>query len=103
MVKPILLYGCEIWGFGNNDLIERVHLTFCKHLLNLKNKSTPNFIKYGELGAYPMSVYIKLRMVNYWSKLINGKDGKRSLILYKYMYIKKGHGQYPEPTPLFLV
>jgi hypothetical protein len=35
-VKPILLYGCEIWGFVNNDIIERVHLKFCKHLLNLK-------------------------------------------------------------------
>ena len=30
IVKPILLYGCEIWGFGNTDIIERVHLTFCK-------------------------------------------------------------------------
>ena len=39
-----------------------------------------------------MSVDIKLRMVNYWSKLINGKDSK--LILYKYMYIKNYHGQY---------
>ena len=40
MVKPILLYGCEIWGFGNNDIhffvIERVHLKFCKHLLILQ-------------------------------------------------------------------
>jgi hypothetical protein len=36
MVKPILLYGYEIWVFGNNDMIERVHLKFCKHLLNLK-------------------------------------------------------------------
>ena len=36
-----------------------------------------------------MSVYIKLCMVNYWSKLLNGtigKDSKLSLILYKYMY-----------------
>ena len=52
---------------------------------------------YGEIGAYPMFVYIKLRMVNYWSKLINGKDSKLSLILYKYMYIKNvhaNHGQY---------
>ena len=39
-----------------------------------------------------MSVDIKLRMVNYWSKLINGKDSK--LIPYKYMYIKNYHGQY---------
>ena len=49
---------------------------------------------YGEFGAYPMSVYVKLRMVDYWSKLINGIDSKLSLILYKYMYIKKFHGQY---------
>lgn len=57
IVKPILLYGCEIWGFGNIDIIERVHLKFCKLILNLK-KSTPNFMIYGELGIYPMSVYI---------------------------------------------
>ena len=61
MVKPILSYahyGCEIWGFGNNDIIERVYLKFCKHFLNLK-KSTPNFMIYGELGECPMSVYIE--------------------------------------------
>jgi hypothetical protein len=29
MVKPILLYGCEVWGFSNNDIIEKVHLKFC--------------------------------------------------------------------------
>ena len=28
IVKPILLYGCEIWGFSNLDTIERVHLNF---------------------------------------------------------------------------
>ena len=53
IVKPILLYGCEMWGFGNIDIIERVHLKFCKLILNLK-KSTPNFMIYGELGIYPM-------------------------------------------------
>ena len=29
MVKPILLYGCEVWGYGYNEILERVHLTFC--------------------------------------------------------------------------
>jgi hypothetical protein len=38
MVKPILLYGCEVWGFSNNDIIEKVHLKFCKLLLHLKSK-----------------------------------------------------------------
>ena len=28
MVKPILLYGCEIWGFGNLDIVEKVQLKF---------------------------------------------------------------------------
>ena len=23
MVKPNLLYGCEIWGFGNNDTLRK--------------------------------------------------------------------------------
>jgi hypothetical protein len=97
IVKPILLYGGEIWGFGNIDIIERVHLKFCKLILNLK-KSTPNFMIYGELGDLhfcwnlsnmfcfkltlnhlgftfpwdiPMSVYIELRMINFLVK--NGK------------------------------
>ena len=30
-------------------LIEKPHLKFCKHMLNLKS-STPNFMVYGELG-----------------------------------------------------
>ena len=34
MVTPILLYGCEIWGFENLDIIEKIHLKFCKIVLN---------------------------------------------------------------------
>jgi hypothetical protein len=57
MVKPILLYGCEIWGFGNNDVLEKVHLKFCKMILNLKT-STPNYMIYGDLGRYPVEIDI---------------------------------------------
>jgi hypothetical protein len=39
MVKPDLLYGCELWSYGNCDIIERVHLTFCKMLLHMKSSS----------------------------------------------------------------
>jgi hypothetical protein len=82
IVKPILLYGCEIWGFGKNDIIERVHLKFCKLLLRLK-VSTPNFMVYGELGRYPLEIDIKVRMISYWCKLIQGKQSKVSTIAYK--------------------
>ena len=82
-----------VYQFTNLDMIEGVHLKFCKLLLHLK-KSTPNFMVYGELGVYPMSVHIKLRMVNYWSRIVNGKENKMSLILYKFMFLKYSQNDY---------
>ena len=40
LIKPILLYGCEIWAVGNIDVIERVQLKFLKMILNLKRNNT---------------------------------------------------------------
>lgn len=82
IVQPILLYGCEIWGAGDNRIVERVHLKFCKLLLHLKS-STPDYMVYGELGRYPLDISIKLRMINYWSKMLSGKPEKLPLVLYK--------------------
>lgn len=38
---------------------------------------------YGELGRLPIAIDIKIRMVSYWSKLVNGKQSKLSSILYR--------------------
>jgi hypothetical protein len=52
MVKPILLYGSEIWGFSKNiQYLERIQLRFCKLLLKLKT-SAPNYMIYGELDCF---------------------------------------------------
>ena len=45
----ILLCGSEIWDFENIDLIEIIHLRFCKLILHIK-QSTLNFMVYGEFG-----------------------------------------------------
>ena len=87
IVKPILLYGCEVWGLSNTYILERVHLKFCKLLLNLK-KSTPSFMVYGELGAFPLDVFIKQRIVNYWSRILQAKENKYTNVLYRIMYVK---------------
>ena len=81
IVKPIVLYGCEIWGFSNCYLIEKLHLKFCKHILDVK-QSTPNFMVYGELGGYPISINIKVRMISFWCKLVNSYGLKMSSKLY---------------------
>ena len=81
MIKPILLYGCEIWGFGNNDVLEIVHLKFCKMILNFKT-STPNYMIYGELGRYPVEIDIKIIIISFWAKITCGKQSKISCIMH---------------------
>ena len=96
IVKQILLYGCEIWGFSNLEIIERLHLKFCKILLGLK-KSTPSFMVYGELGTYPMYISVYNRMVNFWANIVNGKVSKLSSILYRFSYGKYLQKQFQSP------
>ena len=48
-VLPILLYGCEIWGYSDLTEVERVQNYFCKYILKL-SPQTANCIAHGELG-----------------------------------------------------
>ena len=68
LILPIITYSCEIWGFENISDIEKVQLNFCKRILKIR-RSTPNFMVYGELGRFPLSVHIKTRMIGFWLKL----------------------------------
>ena len=36
IIIPMLTYGSEIWGYENIDILEKVHVQFCKLLLDLK-------------------------------------------------------------------
>ena len=72
IIIPMLTYGSEIWGYENIDILEKVHIKLCKLLLNLKT-STPNFMLYGELGRYPLNITVKLKILSFWSKLIDRK------------------------------
>ena len=82
MIKPVLLYRCEIWVVGNLELIGRVQLRFIKIILNLK-KSTPSYMIYKELGIYPLEVDIKTRIISFWSKLLDFDSNKLSSMIYQ--------------------
>ena len=43
---------------------------------------------YGELGRYPLEIYIKVSKDLYWCKLIQGKQSKLSTIAYKLLCVK---------------
>ncbi|OWF41333.1 RNA-directed DNA polymerase from mobile element jockey [Mizuhopecten yessoensis] len=87
LVSPILLYACEILGFKNTTTIERMHLQFCKRIMNVKN-STPNYMIYGETGRYPLEIEIKTRMIMFWFKLLTG-GSKISSLIYKMTYVSQ--------------
>jgi hypothetical protein len=62
LISTRMTTGSEIWGYENIDILEKVHVKFCKLLLNLKT-STPNFMLYGELGRYPLNITVKLKIL----------------------------------------
>ena len=89
-VKPILLYGAEVWGIGKLDMIEPIHLKFLKYLFNLK-KLTPTYMIYGELGIVPITVEIQSRVLNFWCNLTESDENpKLSSLLYKAIYTMYG-------------
>jgi hypothetical protein len=85
IVTPILLYGVEAWGHENTGIIEKLHLRFCRILLNA-NKNTAKCMIYGELGRTDLNVKIKGRMVSYWAKMLNSKDHKLNKLFYNLLY-----------------
>ena len=80
-VAPILLYGCDVWGYENTDIIEKVHAKFCKFIFGVSTFSH-NMSIYGELGRYPLSVTIKQRMILcYWTRILKSNQHKLNKVI----------------------
>jgi hypothetical protein len=83
MVVPILLYGAEVWGFENCNIIGNFHMQFCRTILKVK-KSTPHCVIYGELGRIPLNILIKARRVGFWQRIMCGKREKIHILCILY-------------------
>ena len=84
-VKPILLYGSEIWGCVPLDEIDKIQTRFLKMMLGIR-KSTTTCILLGELGCFPVSLDAKCRLLCYWYKLCLGFQSgstKLSIIMFR--------------------
>ena len=93
LILPILLYGCEMWGYCKLDIIEKVQLFFLKTMLKL-NKSTPNCVVLGETGSPSIEDTVNNRMLNYWAKLVLGKQSKITVTVYKILRQKSETGEF---------
>ena len=76
ILKPILLYGSEVWGTKFKNKLdtwdkshpELFHLEFCKNILGV-NRSCPNIACRAELGRYPLLLDIQKRAAKFWNHL----------------------------------
>ena len=80
IIKPIMLYGSDIWGhmYINEgklqlkqlykDDIELNHIRFLRFLLGVSRKA-PNVGIYGETGRFPMAIDALIHTVKYWYRL----------------------------------
>ena len=78
LIKPILLYGSEVWGVDtkdnlNNDPIEAIQVKFCKMLLGVSRKAS-NVACRSELGMFPLRSAAKLRVIKFWIKFMNRRN-----------------------------
>lgn len=62
-VNCIILFGAEIWGYGNLNVIERIQL--------------PNNMVYGETGCYPLQIDIEERIIFFGLAFIHLKMPKQ--------------------------
>ena len=93
MIRPIITYGSEIWGPSHikfNKVSEDNDLESCydkncydslairhfKYLSHVHKNST-NLAVRGELGAYPIDIYIMVHLIKYWLHLL--QSDKKSL------------------------
>ena len=93
IILPIALFGCEIWGFENSQIIENLHNDFLRQIINLRT-STPMYMLHEELGRHPIQINIKSRMVGFWLSIVNGKESKLSKLLYSIMLKEHEKGSY---------
>ena len=85
VVKPVMTYGSEIWGFKDIGLADKLQLRFLKIILGLKI-NTPTLMVRGESGCLPISCDIRCTILNFWFNIVNNDNDKILNTMYKCMY-----------------
>ena len=63
-VGSILSYSSDVWGYTKSKERERVHLKFCKRILNIRMNSCYIGV-YGVLARYPLYIKRYYRIIKY--------------------------------------
>ena len=81
LVKSVLCYSCELWGFNEAKRHETIHLRFLKNILCVR-KNIPSSFVYNECHVYPLYVTRTFRIINYWLKIMSLDEHNPVKIMY---------------------
>ncbi len=73
LVRSVLIYGSEVWGYHVANDVERIYTKFLRSILGVKKSTHCSFL-YGELGRQPLSICRKLNMLRYWKQIRGTND-----------------------------
>ena len=113
LIKPILMYGCEIWlpyltgnymvdiMDSNNSCLhektvsmlgtlpfEQMYLQMMKWIFGV-NKKTANAAIYGDTGRYPLSIVCSKQLIDYFQRVTATKDNSDILAIVKDAVIER--------------
>ena len=83
-------YIAEVIGMYEAKDIELIHTKFCRWILNVR-KCTNLSGLYGELGRVPFLVRRKIRMINYWIKVLKLEENSLPKKVYNMLETDAGN------------
>ena len=83
LLKPKLLYGCEIWGNRSCKSLELYHTRFIKKTLDVKSTTNASMI-YAQTGRFPLAIDINVQIIKYWLKILRMESNSYVKLVYMY-------------------
>ena len=74
LILPIMTYAAEVWaydvGIAYKKMMTAIQMKFLKYALGV-GQSTPNVAVLLELGEYPVEMFLKMKVIDWWRKISN--------------------------------
>ena len=100
LIRPIVVYGCDIWSDEccKDSPIETVNVNFCRFILGVSKKTTKMGI-YGELGRFPLDIFVKKQAIKY---LVHVMNTKNNILREAFSFNKEKKTNWYKSTTLYL-
>jgi hypothetical protein len=82
LVRPVLEYGCEIWGGGRWEEVERLQNALGRRILGVSRMTSRAAVR-GELGWWRMEARRDLARLRFWGKLVLMDESRIVKRIYK--------------------